>query len=202
MRWETRGRTKHRWRWRGCNEGRDSSGNRTASQRARVPAQLLLEQRLERLPRVVRRLRLPRLVGGEILHDLRLEHPALVARMFVRHTRRDVLPAFPQRGGVEEAAVAARVKISSALQAGLILCRHLETDAQLSAPVALERLGAEPSGSAPARRAFHTLALRLGPRRLRALPASGRIRTGAAAVLISAMFVFAIVTQCGYLMKT
>src|SRR5437763_15002530 len=116
--------------------------------------ELFLEKGVERLPGVVRRLRLPCLVGGEVPHHLRLEKRALIAAVLVRHARRDVLAALPQRGGVEEAAVAAAMNVRATLDARLLESGTIQADALLAAAVALEHLGAEPPRRPPARRAF------------------------------------------------
>src|SRR6185369_17345740 len=118
----------------------------------KAPRNLLLEQRLERLPRVVRRLRLARFVGGEVFHDLRLEERALVAGMFAGDAHRDVFAALPERRGVERFAVAAGVEVGAALETGLVLRRHLQSHPQLAALIALEGLGAEAARRAAARR--------------------------------------------------
>src|SRR5439155_11823578 len=155
-------------------------------------AALLLEQRVERFSCVVGRLRLASFVCGEVLDHLRLEERALVARMFVGHSRRDVLAAFPGRRRIEEAAVAAGVKIRAALHADFFECRLIEANALLAALVALEHFRAEAARRPPARRAFDALPLRLGTGALRARSAVRRVRTVSASVLISTMFVLAI----------
>src|SRR5436305_13714003 len=94
-------------RWRGgCGTacGYAGSGVRgfgvTAHPRALAPSHLLLEQRLERLPRVIRRLRLARLVGGEVFHDLRLEERAFVAGLLAGDEGGVALEAVPLRRSV------------------------------------------------------------------------------------------------------
>src|SRR2546421_180245 len=74
-------------RWRGgCGTSRlrglavsRSRGGLTSRPRDPETPLPLLEQCVERLARVVRRLRLPRLVGSEVPDHLRLEERALVA---------------------------------------------------------------------------------------------------------------------------
>src|SRR5262249_28334521 len=139
----------------------------------------------------VRRLRLPAFVRGEVLDHFRLEERARVSGVLIRHARRDVLPALPQRCGVEETAVAAAVELRAALHAQLVERRLLEADALLAAFVALEDFRSEAAGGSPARRALDPLALRLRPRPLRACPAVG-VRAVAASILISTMFVLTI----------
>src|SRR5215212_807677 len=153
---------------------------------------LFLEQRVERLPRVVRSHRLLAFVGGEVLHDLRREERAFVARVFAADALGDVFAALPQRRGVEEAAVAAGVEIGGALEAG-VLERHVaQAVAQLAALIALEGLGAEAAGCPSARRAFEALLRKVGTRPLRPLLLlSAGVRVSAS-VLITTMLVLAI----------
>src|SRR6059058_4146796 len=115
---------------------------------ARAPS--FLEQRVECLPRVVRRLRLARLVVRQVPHHLGLEERTFVATMLVGHARRNVLAALPHRGGVEEAAIAAGVDVRAALHADLLEGGKVEADALLTAAIALENFRAEAARSPPA----------------------------------------------------
>jgi hypothetical protein len=127
---------------------------------------LLLEQCVERLARVVRRLRLAGFVRGQVADELRLEEGALVADVFARYARGDALAALPRRRGVEGAAVAAGMQVGAALHACLFGRRLVESESLRAARIALEDLGAEAAGGSSARRAFEALVLRL-VRRLR-----------------------------------
>src|SRR5438477_2313345 len=164
------------------------------------PRSLLVEQRVERFPGVVRRLQFAGLVGGEIADDLRREEGALVLRVLAGNARRDVLAALPHGRGVEEAAVAAGVQVGAAAKASLVGGQIAEVLANVAALIALECLGAEAAGGASARSAFHALLARrqVGARSLR--PRAARLGAVAAAVLISLMSVFTI-TQRGHLTK-
>src|SRR5664279_458110 len=122
---------------------------------------LLLEQRVERLPRVVRRLGLAAFVGGQVADDFRLEERALVSGVFAGDARRDVLAALPECGRVEGAAVAAGVQVGAALDARLFRGRLVESEALRAAGVAFEDFGAEAAGGASAWSAFDPLILRL-----------------------------------------
>src|ERR1044071_626553 len=156
------------------------------------PSNLFFEQRVKRLARVVRSKRLLALVRRKVPHDLRLEERAFVFRVFSDHALRDVLAALPQRGRVEEAAVAAGVEIGGALEAGLVE-RHLaERMPLLAAAIALECFRSEAARRPPARRAFESLLRAVRPRALRALLLlSAGVRVSAS-VLISLMPVFTI----------
>src|ERR1051325_7990288 len=171
-----------------------ASAKSTPERMERRYFKLLLEQGVEGLARIVRRLRLPAFVRREVLHDLGREERALVRLVLAGDTRRDVFPALPQRGGVEEAAVPARMKVCPALESLLLGRQVVQAVPQLTALIALERLGAEAACGAPARRAFHPLPLRLRTRPLRPLvaAAAGRVRGEAARVLVTTMLVFAI----------
>src|SRR5437588_6050940 len=162
--------------------------------RGKVGETSFLEQRVEGLPCVVRRLRLPCLVRGKVLHHLRLEELALVAAVLVRHAHRDVLATLPQRGRVEGAAVAAAVDVGAALDACLLERRTIETDALLAAAVALEHLGAESPRRPAARRALETLRARVRTRTLGATvaAAAGGVAV-TSAMLIARVLGFAII---------
>src|SRR5437899_3116605 len=124
----------------------------------------LLEQRVKRLAGVVGRLRRARFVGGKILHNLRREECALVAGVLAGDACGNVLAALPRRRGVEEAAVAAGVEVGAAVHAGLVGGGVLQPDPLRAALVALEDLGAEAAGGAPARRSLDALRTLVGPR--------------------------------------
>jgi hypothetical protein len=126
------------------------------------PSSFLIEQRVERLSRVVGRENLA-FIGREIAHDFRREERALIPRMFVRHARRDVRAALPRRRRIEEAAVPARVQVLAASQARLIFSQISEILANLTALAALECFRAEAAGGASARRAFDALRPRFRP---------------------------------------
>src|SRR5262249_22765368 len=117
-------------------------GSRRGS-RTRCDSALLLEQRVERFPCVVGRLRLPPFVRGKVPDHLRLEERALVPGVLIGNAGRDVLPALPKGRRVEEAAIAAGVELRSAFDAELVECRLLQAEALLTALVALEDFGAE-----------------------------------------------------------
>src|SRR2546423_926336 len=108
-----------RWRGGGGTSGCEGSRSRglaggfTSRPRDFATPLPLLEQRVERLARVVGRLRLARLVVRQVPDHFGLEERAFVAPVLVRHAGRDVLAALPHRGGVEEAAVAAGVDVGA-----------------------------------------------------------------------------------------
>src|SRR5437879_6557352 len=63
---------------------------------ARDKLQSLLEQCVERLPCIVRRLWLACLVGNQVPNNFRLKECALVALLLRRHSGGDILAALPQ----------------------------------------------------------------------------------------------------------
>jgi hypothetical protein len=90
--------------------------------------------------------------------------------------------------------------VGAALHADLVERRTIEADALLAAAIALEHLGAEPAGRPPARGALDALRTWIGPGPLgAAVSTARRVVAVTAAVLIAAVFVFAIVAHLTHL---